>query len=113
MMTTTDFTRLLDDELGLDFSDADLTVDLDRLGEWDSVYLLRLIGALERATGQPLPVEDLLTARTLDAIRELTASFNERSAGSGGSGGGKPADTERLSEPVGATRRRRGVRVNR
>jgi acyl carrier protein len=72
MMTATDFTRLLDDELGLNFSDADLAMDLDNLGQWDSVYLLRLIGALERATGRPLPIEDLLGARTLDAIRELT-----------------------------------------
>jgi acyl carrier protein len=72
MLTASDFTRLLDEELGLEFTEADLGVDFDDLGEWDSVYLLRLIGALERATGQPLPVGDLLHARTLDAIRELT-----------------------------------------
>nr|MDT0665541.1 acyl carrier protein [Micromonospora sp. DSM 115978] len=73
-MTTTDFTRFLDDELGLEFSEADLAVDFDHLGAWDSVYLLRLIGALERATGRPLPVEDLLGVRTLDGIRELAAA---------------------------------------
>lgn len=74
MMTTTDFARLLDDELGLAFSESDLGVDFDHLGDWDSVYLLRLVSALERATGRPLPVEDLLSVRTLDEIRELTAA---------------------------------------
>lgn len=74
MLTTTDFTRLLDEELGLELTEADLGVDFDNLGEWDSVYLLRLIGALERATGRPLPVEELLQARTLGAIRELAVS---------------------------------------
>jgi acyl carrier protein len=74
MLTTTDFTRLLDAELGLEVSEADLEVDFDNLGEWDSVYLLRLIGALERATGKPLPVEELLQVRTLGAIRELAVS---------------------------------------
>jgi acyl carrier protein len=71
MLTTTDFTRLLDDELGLEFTEADLDVDFDDLGEWDSVYLLRLVGVLERATGRGLPVAELLHARTLGAIRAL------------------------------------------
>ncbi|MGC4807721.1 acyl carrier protein [Micromonospora sp. DT233] len=73
MITQAEFLDLLDDELGLDYTPADLDRDVDELPRWDSVYLWRLLTALEARTGRPLPFDRLLTTRTLDGLRKLAA----------------------------------------
>jgi acyl carrier protein len=73
-MTRNDFLALLDDELGLNFEVADLDRDVDELAGWDSVYLWRLLNALETRTGRPLPFDVLLQTRTLDGLRRLAVS---------------------------------------
>lgn len=71
MITQAEFLVLLDDELGLDYTPADLDRDVDELPGWDSVYLWRLLTVLEARTGRPLPFDELLTTRTLDGLRKL------------------------------------------
>jgi acyl carrier protein len=70
-VTTQDFVRLLRDELGLDLEEADLDADFDQLPDWDSLHLLKLVTALEKASGRSVPVGRLLEARTLRAIHEM------------------------------------------
>ncbi|MFC4506755.1 MULTISPECIES: acyl carrier protein [Streptomyces] len=73
MDTIDDFVRLVRDELGMPLEEYQVTSDLDQLPEWDSLYLLKLVTALEGATGRPLPVGRLLEARSLDEIYRLAA----------------------------------------
>jgi acyl carrier protein len=73
-MTFEDFARLVRDELGLVLTDEELSADLDRIADWDSMQLLRLVGVLERRTGHRVPIGALLEARSLAAIHTLVAT---------------------------------------
>ncbi|MFI1735863.1 acyl carrier protein [Streptomyces acidicola] len=73
MHTIDDFVRLVRDELGMPLEEHQVSVDLDQLPEWDSLYLLKLVTALEQATGRSLPVGKLLEARSLAEIHQLAA----------------------------------------
>ena len=72
-MSVDEFVRLVSDESGMSLEADDLTTDLDALAGWDSVYLLKLLSALEAARGTGLPVLKLLESRTLGEIHELVA----------------------------------------
>ncbi|MDX3156185.1 acyl carrier protein [Streptomyces scabiei] len=73
MHTIDDFVRLVRDELGMPLEEYQISADLDQLPEWDSLYLLKLVTALEQAAGRSLPVGRLLEARSLGEIYQLAA----------------------------------------
>ncbi|MGW1671259.1 acyl carrier protein [Streptomyces sp. NPDC002324] len=73
MHTIDDFVRLVRDELGMPLEEYQVSADLDQLPEWDSLYLLKLVTALEQAAGRSLPVGRLLEARSLGEIYQLAA----------------------------------------
>jgi acyl carrier protein len=73
MHTIDDFVRLVRDELGMPLEEYQISADLDQLPEWDSLYLLKLVTALEQAAGRSLPVGKLLEARSLGEIYQLAA----------------------------------------
>ncbi|MBU6536122.1 acyl carrier protein [Streptomyces sp. NPDC057245] len=73
MQTIDDFVRLVRDELGMPLAEHQVSADLDQLPDWDSLYLLKLVTALEQATGRQLPVGRLLEARSLSEIYRLAA----------------------------------------
>jgi acyl carrier protein len=75
-----EFARLVRDETGLPLGttpaeeSALLDADFDALPEWDSLYLLKLVTALERALGRSVPVGRLLEARSLRRIHDLVVT---------------------------------------
>ncbi|MEW9533755.1 hypothetical protein [Microbispora sp. NPDC049125] len=73
-MTETEFLDLVRLEVGLSFSPDDLVRDFDELPGWDSVYLLKLISALEGESGRRLPVAEVMEARRLATIHELVGA---------------------------------------
>ncbi|MFI6345322.1 phosphopantetheine-binding protein [Streptomyces sp. NPDC050560] len=74
MNSLEDFTRIVRDELGMPFTDDQIGKDFDELPEWDSLYLLKLVTALEAATGRPAPVGRVLEARSLREIYDLAVA---------------------------------------
>lgn len=66
--TVEEFVALVRDELGLPVKVADLDRSLDTVDGWDSVLLLSLCTALERATGRQLSLPEVLEANTLADI---------------------------------------------
>ncbi|MGA5703192.1 phosphopantetheine-binding protein [Peterkaempfera bronchialis] len=62
------------DELGLDITPQDATLDFDQLPGWDSLHLLTLLTALERVTGRRLSLPDLLEARTIAEVFEIASA---------------------------------------
>ncbi|QXJ23892.1 acyl carrier protein [Actinomadura graeca] len=74
MTTIDDFLTLVRDELGLEVTSADAERSLDEVAGWDSVHLLALAGALERATGRGLVLPDLLEAGSLAAIYQVAVA---------------------------------------
>ncbi len=74
MQTIDEFACLVREELGIPLADEDLAADLDRLPEWDSLYMLKLVTAIERSTGRKLVVGRVLEARSLNAIYELAVT---------------------------------------
>ncbi|MFF4650445.1 acyl carrier protein [Streptomyces sp. NPDC001380] len=78
-MTTTiatpaEFVGLLRDATGLDLGAAELDLDYDRLPGWDSLHLLKLVSALERATGRRVPVGRVLETRSLAELHSLAVA---------------------------------------
>jgi acyl carrier protein len=69
--TVDDFVALVREEVGVAITTADLESALDQVGGWDSVHLLTLMMAMERRTGRPLSMPDLLEARSLGQIYRL------------------------------------------
>jgi hypothetical protein len=67
------FLRLLREELALDVGEADLHVPFDALEGWDSVMLLKLLGAAEALTGRPAPMIAVLEAGDLRAVHAALA----------------------------------------
>ncbi|ALM17750.1 Phosphopantetheine attachment site [Mycobacteroides abscessus subsp. abscessus] len=68
-MNENEFHAVVIDQTGLDIQVADLSTPLDEVSGWDSVYLLKLITALEQQTGRAMPISAMLEATSLDAIR--------------------------------------------
>ncbi|CPR65775.1 Uncharacterised protein [Mycobacteroides abscessus] len=68
-MNENEFHAVVIDQTGLDIQVADLSTPLDEVSSWDSVYLLKLITALEQQTGRAMPISAMLEATSLDAIR--------------------------------------------
>lgn len=68
-MNENEFHAVVIDQTGLDIQVADLSTPLDEVSGWDSVYLLKLITALELQTGRAMPISAMLEATSLDAIR--------------------------------------------
>ena len=66
-----DFVTTVRDELGLPLTDEQIGADFDEVPEWDSLHLLKLVTAVEQATGRPVPVGRVLEARSLKEIYEL------------------------------------------
>jgi hypothetical protein len=69
--TVEDFVALLRDELALPVRTEDLGLAWDAVESWDSVHLLTLCTALERETGRPLSLADVLEAPNLEAVYRL------------------------------------------
>ncbi|MEV6947371.1 acyl carrier protein [Streptomyces sp. NPDC051172] len=70
----TDFIGTVRDELGLPLADEQVGADFDELPEWDSLHLLKLVTAVEQATGHSVPVGRVLEARSLKEIYELVVA---------------------------------------
>ncbi|MER5641537.1 acyl carrier protein [Kitasatospora sp. NPDC002227] len=70
-ITTEEFVQLVNDDIGIPVELAELEADFDALPGWDSLHLLKLVTALEKATGQKVPVGRLLEARSLGQIHRL------------------------------------------
>ncbi|ROQ67119.1 acyl carrier protein [Streptomyces sp. 840.1] len=66
-----DFISTVRDELGLPLTDEQIGADFDELPDWDSLYLLKLVTAVEQALGSSIPVGRVLEARSLKEIYEL------------------------------------------
>jgi hypothetical protein len=74
-MTRDEFLLLVRDELGLPLGADDFHADFDHVVSWDSMHMMRLVAAVERETGNRVPVGRLLADRSLDAIyRHVTAA---------------------------------------
>lgn len=71
MISVGDFVAIVRDDLGLPVTEEDIGLALDRVAGWDSVHLLSLCTILERATGRPLSLPDVLQAPTLARIYAL------------------------------------------
>lgn len=71
MTTIDDFIALVQDEIGIPVTVKDAGVGFDELDHWDSVHLLTLLVALERATGQRVSMPDVMEATSLRDIFEL------------------------------------------
>ncbi|MFD5466853.1 acyl carrier protein [Kitasatospora sp. NPDC127059] len=71
MTTIEDFMVLVRDEIGLPLGPEDAGLPLDRLPGWDSVHLLTLLTALERETGRPVSLPDVLAAGSLREIHRV------------------------------------------
>lgn len=74
MRTVEDYLALLTDELALPVTAEDLGRPLDAVAAWDSVHLLTLCTVLERETGRPLSLADVLEAPSLEAVYRLAVA---------------------------------------
>jgi acyl carrier protein len=72
--TADDYLTLVREATGLDLDADALHRDFDSLPGWDSLHLLKLVSALERATGARVPVGRVLEARSLDQIRQVAVA---------------------------------------
>ncbi|MEU6644638.1 acyl carrier protein [Saccharomonospora sp. NPDC046836] len=67
-LDTTAFLVLLRDEVGLQVTESDLDTRFDDLPGWDSVLLLKLLSAVEQATGRQAPMLAMLEATDLRGV---------------------------------------------
>lgn len=74
-MTTLDsFVDLVRDELGLAVTMNNVGASWDELTGWDSVHLLALLTMLERETGKPLSLPDVLATSSLADVYRLAVA---------------------------------------
>ncbi|AUG78817.1 Acyl carrier protein [Kitasatospora sp. MMS16-BH015] len=73
-ITTEEFVQLVNEDIGLQVEPTELEADFDALPGWDSLHLLKLVTALEKATGRKVPVGRLLEARSLGQIHRLATA---------------------------------------
>ncbi|MYZ34565.1 MULTISPECIES: acyl carrier protein [unclassified Streptomyces] len=72
--TLDDYVRFVNDEIGMPLAPEQVAADFDELPDWDSLYLLKLVTALEPAIGRKVPVGKVLEARSLKEIYELAVT---------------------------------------
>ncbi|PXY23748.1 acyl carrier protein [Prauserella sp. PE36] len=65
------FLELVRDEVGLELAEPDLDTAFDDLEGWDSVMMLKLLGAVEQATGRPAPMMAFLEATSLRGVHAV------------------------------------------
>jgi acyl carrier protein len=70
MNSLEDFVTILQDDLGLNITVADVGKDLDQVPGWDSAHLLQLMSTLEQETGHSVALPDLLSATSLKEMYE-------------------------------------------
>ncbi len=68
------FLEIVRDELDLPLVETDLENDFDQVVSWDSLYLLRLVAAVEEETGNRVPVGRLFSKRSLRDIYTTIAA---------------------------------------
>ncbi|MDJ1133928.1 phosphopantetheine-binding protein [Streptomyces iconiensis] len=68
MHTVEDLIALANQHLGTALAPHDAGAELTELEDWDSVHLLRLVALLESELGRPVPVAEVLQARSLRDI---------------------------------------------
>ncbi|WP_326691076.1 MULTISPECIES: acyl carrier protein [unclassified Streptomyces] len=68
MHTVEDLIELANTHLGTALAPQDAGAELAGLAAWDSVQLLRLVALLEQELGRPVPVAEVLQARSLRDI---------------------------------------------
>ncbi|MGO4463397.1 phosphopantetheine-binding protein [Streptomyces sp. M-16] len=74
-MTSIDgFITLVRDDLGLTISDSDVDRPLEEIAGWDSLHLLTLLSALERAEGRSLSLPAALEATTLRGLYDVAVT---------------------------------------
>jgi acyl carrier protein len=66
-----EFVALVQDEIGLPVTEADVDRALDQVTGWDSVHLLTLLTTLERVTGRSISLPDVLSAPSLGGIHAV------------------------------------------
>lgn len=71
MNSIDDFVVLLRDELALSVTPEQVRQGFDAIPSWDSVHLLSLCTVLERETGRPLALSEVLEAPSLEAVYRL------------------------------------------
>jgi hypothetical protein len=69
-----DFVALVRDELGLPVTAENVGSGWDELPEWDSVHLISLLSALERATRRPISLPAMMEAESLHDIYTLAVA---------------------------------------
>jgi len=69
-----DFIGLIDEELGLQVTAEQVEATFDQIPDWDSVKLLWLATALEKAIGRPVRFADLLEATSLGDVFRLAVA---------------------------------------
>lgn len=74
MITQDAFISIVRDQLRLPLANADLEHDFDQEVNWRSIHLVRLFVALEKQTGQRVPVARLFEERTVRGIYDLFAA---------------------------------------
>lgn len=74
MTSIEDFIELIDEELGLAVTAEQVEEAFDQIPEWDSVKLLWLATALEKAIGRPVRFADLLEATCLGDVFRLAVA---------------------------------------
>lgn len=74
MTSIEDFIGLIDDELGLRVTAEQVEATFDQIPDWDSVKLLWLATALEKAIGRPVRFADLLEATSLGDVYRLAVA---------------------------------------
>jgi acyl carrier protein len=68
------YADLIRDELGITLSPDELDHHLDELESWDSLYLLRLVTAIEAATGERVSIANVLRATSLREVFEAVSA---------------------------------------
>lgn len=74
MISKDAFIRIVRDELKLPLANSDLEAEFDQTVNWRSIHVVRLVVALEKKTGQRVPVSRLFKERTTGGIYNLFAA---------------------------------------
>ncbi|MER6098117.1 acyl carrier protein [Streptomyces sp. NPDC001728] len=74
MKNLDDFLTLVESEIGLSLTPATVGAGFDELPGWDSLHLLTLLTAIERETGQRVPMTQVLESTSLHDVFALTAA---------------------------------------
>lgn len=73
-MTRERFVELVRTESGLEITDFGLSTPFDGVAGWDSLYLLKVITAVESETGRPMSVVRAMESTCLDDIYQVATA---------------------------------------